>query len=82
MKKNHKNAINKVRIDIETAFMKEGLKIWINIIPKTGVINAPLMLWALFISLARELMITLIWIFNSAQNGANNNPVSMIEGSV
>ena len=74
--------MNKVRIKIDIAFIKEGLKIWTSIIPNTGVISAPLMLCALFISLARELMITLIWIFNNAQNGANNNPVSIIEDSV
>ena len=44
MKKTHNKEINKVRINIEPAFMNEGLKIWTSIIPKTGVINAPLML--------------------------------------
>ena len=62
----------------EIGVMKAGLKICISIIPKTGVIKAPLILCALFISLARELMITDTWMFNKAQKGASNKPAIMI----
>ena len=62
-------------------FKNVGLNIAMKIIPNTGEINAPPIDWALFKSLARELIITPIWIFNSAQEGDIKSPINIAVGS-